>query len=116
MLPFISLINYLCPAHPFAKSFPILHPHQRHSTTAKLEMTQEPDVTFYFLGASRAIRVAWLLEELNLPYKMVSSPRAPNGLAPPEFKKQIGTKIGKSPTIVDRGILIQESGAITEYV
>jgi glutathione S-transferase len=77
-------------------------------------MAQESDITFYFLGASRAIRVAWLLEELNLPYKLVASPRAPNGLAPPEFKKRIGTKIGKSPTIVDHGIVIQESGAITE--
>ena len=77
-------------------------------------MAPEPDITFYFLGGSRAIRVAWLLEELNLPYKLISSPRATNGLAPPEFKKKIGTNIGKSPTIIDHGIVIQESGAITE--
>ena len=77
-------------------------------------MAPEPDITFYFLGASRAIRVAWLLEELKLPYNLVSSGRAPNGLAPPEFKRKIGTKIGKSPTITDHGLVIQESGAITE--
>ncbi len=79
-------------------------------------MAQTSDITFYYLGASRAIRVAWLLEELDLEYKLVASPRAPNGLAPPEFKQKMGTKIGKSPTITDHGITIQESGAITEYL
>lgn len=75
---------------------------------------QFPEVTLYFLGASRAIRIAWLLEELTLPYNLVSSQRAPNGLAPPEFKAQIPTKLGKSPTIKDGSLVIQESGAIVE--
>jgi glutathione S-transferase len=77
-------------------------------------MKSQPDITLDFLQASRAIRIAWLLEELNLPYKIVSSPRASNGLAPPEFAKKIGTKLGKSPVIDDGGLIIQESGAITE--
>ncbi|KAK7888049.1 hypothetical protein LTR67_009444 [Exophiala xenobiotica] len=74
-------------------------------------------IVLYFLGASRAIRIAWLLEELSLPYKVVSSPRASNGLAPPEFKAKIPTKLGKSPVIQDgNGIVIQESSAIAEYL
>lgn len=73
-----------------------------------------PDITLFFLGASRAIRIAWLLEELSLPYKLESSPRAPNGLAPPEFKAKIPTKLGKSPVIKDGDIVIQESSAIAE--
>ena len=76
----------------------------------------DPDITLYFLGASRAIRIAWLLEELSLPYRLVSSPRASNGLAPPEFKAKIPTKLGKSPVIQDGNIVIQESSAIAEYV
>ncbi|KAJ9494905.1 hypothetical protein H2202_009610 [Exophiala xenobiotica] len=77
----------------------------------------DSDITLYFLGASRAIRIAWLLEELSLPYKLVSSPRASNGLAPPEFKAKIPTKLGKSPVIQDgNSIVIQESSAIAEYV
>lgn len=74
----------------------------------------KPDITLYFLGASRAIRIAWLLEELSLPYTLVSSPRASNGLAAPEFKAKIPTKLGKSPAIKDGDIVIQESGAIAE--
>jgi glutathione S-transferase len=77
-------------------------------------MAQKPDITFYFLQSSRAIRIAWLLEELALDYKLVSSPRAPSGLAPDDFKAKIGTAIGKSPTIKDHGVVIQESGAIAE--
>jgi len=76
--------------------------------------TKKPDITLYFLGSSRAIRIAWLLEELNLPYNLVSSPRASNGLAPPEFKANIPTALGKSPTIKDGDIVLQESGAIVE--
>jgi glutathione S-transferase len=77
-------------------------------------MAQKPDITFYYLQASRAIRIAWLLEELSLPYTLVSAPRAPSGLAPDDFKSKIGTVIGKSPTIKDHGIVIQESAAIAE--
>ncbi|KIX98445.1 uncharacterized protein Z520_05746 [Fonsecaea multimorphosa CBS 102226] len=78
--------------------------------------TRKPDITLFFLGASRAIRIAWLLEELNLPYQLVSSPRAPNGLAPEEFKAQIPTRMGKSPVIKDGDLVVQESAAIAEYL
>ena len=77
-------------------------------------MAPTPDITFYFLQASRAIRIAWVLEELELPYKLEFAPRSSAGLAPDEFKAKIGTKIGKSPTIKDNGLVVQESAAITE--
>jgi glutathione S-transferase len=77
-------------------------------------MSKKPDITFYFLQASRAIRIAWLLEELSLPYELVSAPRSAVGLAPDDFKQKIGTIIGKSPTIKDHGLVIQESAAIAE--
>ena len=77
---------------------------------------RSPDITLYFLAASRAIRIAWLLEVLSLPYELVASPRASNGLAPPEFKAKIPTKLGKSPAIRDGDIVIHESSAIIEYL
>lgn len=73
-------------------------------------------LTLYFLNASRAIRIAWLLEELQLEYDLIASPRAPNGLGPPEFKSQIPTSLGKSPAIKDGDIVVTESGAIIEYL
>lgn len=79
-------------------------------------MPPKPDITVYFLGASRAIRIPWLLEELGLPYELVAAGRAPNGVAPPEFKAQIPAVLKKSPTLKDGDLVVQESGAIVEYV
>jgi glutathione S-transferase len=75
-----------------------------------------PDITLYFLNSSRAIRVAWLLQALNLPYHLIAADRAPNGLSPPEFKSQIPNALGKSPTIKDGDVVVTESGAILEYL
>ena len=77
-------------------------------------MTSKPDITLYFLGASRAIRIAWLLEELKLPYNLVSSPRGPDNLAPPDFKAKIPAPLAKSPTLKDGELVIQESAAIAQ--
>jgi glutathione S-transferase len=75
-----------------------------------------PDIKLYFLQSSRAIRTAWLLEELQLPYTFEFANRE-NGRAPAFFKEAIiraGNPLGKSPTIVDNGLVIGESGTITE--
>lgn len=77
-------------------------------------MSKTPDLTLYFLGASRSIRIAWLLEELKVQYNLVAAKRAPNGLAPPEYKKKIPNALGKSPTIQDGSVVVTESGAIIE--
>lgn len=82
-------------------------------SSGPLEMA---DITLYFLNSSRAIRVAWLLEELNLSYEAICADRAPNGLAPPDFKSQIPNALGKSPTIKDGQLVVTESGAILEYL
>ncbi len=78
-------------------------------------MSQSPDITLYFLQASRSIRIAWLLEELGLEYKNVFFPRE-NNKAPADFKTQSGNTLGKAPCLKDGGLTIGESGAITEYV
>ncbi|KAH7168162.1 glutathione S-transferase [Fusarium sp. MPI-SDFR-AT-0072] len=74
----------------------------------------QSDITLYFLNGSRAIRIAWLLEELGLSYKLIASSRGPNSLAPPEFQDKIPTRRRNSPTIQDGDLVIQESGAIVE--
>ena len=79
-------------------------------------MSNKPDITLYFLNASRAVRIAWLLEELRLPYNLVAADRAPNGLAPPDFREKIPGPLRKSPTIKEGDLVLQESSAITEYV
>lgn len=75
-----------------------------------------PDITLYFLQASRSIRIAWLLEELGLDYKLEGYDRENTGLAPAGFKQSCGTVLGKAPVLKDGKLTIQESGAITEYL
>ena len=74
------------------------------------------DLTLYFLQASRSIRIAWLLEELGLDYKLETYDREETGLAPARFKQSCGTGLGKAPVLKDGRLTLQESGAITEYV
>ena len=72
-----------------------------------------PDITLYFLQASRSIRTAWQLEELGLDYKLVFSERE-NGVAPQSFKDTSGDTLGKFPLLKDGDITIGESGAIAQ--
>jgi hypothetical protein len=74
-----------------------------------------PQITLWFLQASRSIRTAWLLEELGLDYTLKFSERV-NQKAPPEFKAGSNNPLGKFPTIQDGSLTVYESGAINEYV
>lgn len=74
-----------------------------------------PDITLFFLQASRSIRTAWLLEELNLPYNVKFSDREGNK-APQAFKDESNNPLGKFPTLKDGQLRVAESGAITEYL
>ncbi|TID23767.1 putative glutathione S-transferase 3-like [Venturia nashicola] len=74
-----------------------------------------PEITLYFLQASRSIRTAWLLEELDLPYNVKFSDRK-NNKAPQAFKDESDNPLGKFPTLKDGKLTICESGAITEYL
>jgi hypothetical protein len=74
-----------------------------------------PDITLYFLQASRCIRTAWQLEELDLDYKLEFTERE-NGKAPQHFKDNSGDALGKFPLIKDGDLIVGESGAIAEYI
>jgi glutathione S-transferase len=71
-------------------------------------------LTLYFLQSSRAIRPAWLLEELNVPYDLKFSNRQSDGSVPKELG--VPTAVGKSPAIQDGDFILGESGAINERV
>lgn len=72
-------------------------------------------ITLHHLNKSRSKRIIWLLEELNVDYQIVPYQRDNlTFLAPPELKGI--HPLGKSPVIEDDGLIIAESGAITEYL
>jgi glutathione S-transferase len=72
-------------------------------------------ITVHHLNNSRSQRILWLLEELSLPYEIVSHTRtAADGLAPPSLRAV--HPLGKAPVIDDDGLVLAESGAIVEYL
>lgn len=72
-------------------------------------------LTVHYLNNSRAQRILWLLEELELDYAVQVYERNPEtNLAPPELEAI--HPLGKSPVLVDGNATIIESGAIIDYL
>ncbi|KAJ3485423.1 hypothetical protein NLJ89_g11899 [Agrocybe chaxingu] len=71
-------------------------------------------LTVHYLVNSRAQRILWLLEELEVPYEIKKYERTPQQRAPPELLEI--SPLGKSPVITDGDVTLAESGAIVEYV
>jgi glutathione S-transferase len=72
-------------------------------------------IKLHHLNQSRSKRIIWALEELEVPYEVISYQRDTQSMfAPPELKKV--HPLGKSPVIEDDGRVIAESGAIVEYL
>lgn len=81
--------------------------------------------TLYRLDESRAQRIAWLLEELNLEYDVEIFHRNADMQAPPELEKL--HPLGKAPVLSitlpnptdltqEKKIILAESGAIAAYL
>jgi len=68
----------------------------------------------YFAPNSRAVRIAWLLEELGLEYEIERFTVGDKALRTPEYQKI--HPMGRIPVLEDKGIRIYESGAITQYL
>jgi glutathione S-transferase len=66
----------------------------------------------YYAPRTRAIRIAWLLEELGLPYTLERGEFSPPAHA---FFVQ-KTPTGKFPTLEDGDVVMCESIAIMEYI
>jgi glutathione S-transferase len=72
-------------------------------------------ITVHHLNFSRSQRVLWLLEELEIPYELVTYERDPKTMLAPKSLQQIHP-LGKSPVITDGNRVIAESGNILEYI
>ncbi|WP_444984549.1 glutathione S-transferase [Halomonas mongoliensis] len=75
-------------------------------------------IEVHHLDNSRSQRVVWLLEELGLPYELITHERDPQTLLAPESLREVHP-LGKAPVIRDLargGRVIAESGAIIDYL
>lgn len=68
----------------------------------------------YFSPNSRAVRVAWCLEELGLEYDLHSIPLGDPEMRSPEYRSL--HPMGRVPVLEDGEITIFESGAIIQYL
>ena len=68
----------------------------------------------HFAPNSRAGRIIWLLEELELPYEVNKMAFHPKDLKTEEHRKR--HPLGRIPVLDDGDIRIYESGAIVEYI
>jgi glutathione S-transferase len=68
-------------------------------------------ITLYHAPRTRSLRIVWLLEELQVPYRIASVE-----FAPPKTPFSQKAPFGKLPAIEDGDVTMFESGAIVEYV
>ena len=68
----------------------------------------------YFAPKSRAVRIAWLLEELGLEYELEYFKVGDKILRSAEYKKI--HPMGRIPVLEDGKVTIYESGAILQYI
>ena len=72
-------------------------------------------LTIHHLGFSQSERIIWLLEELDLSYRIIRYDRdAATGLAPASYKAL--SDFGTAPILDDGVLRLSESGAIIEYI
>jgi len=70
-------------------------------------------LTLFHGKDSRALRVLWLLEELNLPFRLVNLPFPPRNRAPWYLEEN---SLGTLPLLVDGETRLTESVAICQYI
>jgi len=71
-------------------------------------------ITIHHLGVSQSDRIVWLMEELELPYKLVWHDRGEDMLAPESYRAL--HPAGTAPIIEDGDTILAESAAIVEYI
>ncbi len=74
----------------------------------------EMRMKLYFAPNSRAVRIAWLLEELGLEYEVEKYSVGDRALRTPEYYKI--HPMGRIPVLEDGETRIYESGAIIQYL
>ncbi len=69
----------------------------------------------YYARNSRAVRVAWLLEELNLDYEVEKFSLGDREMRAPDYLANVHP-MGRVPALQDGDVMMFESGAIVQYV
>ncbi len=72
-------------------------------------------IVVHHLDHSRSQRILWMLEELEIPYRIQQYQRDSKSLLAPAALKEVHP-LGKAPVIVDGELTLAESGAIIEYL
>ncbi|WP_425046359.1 glutathione S-transferase family protein [Primorskyibacter sp. S87] len=68
----------------------------------------------YYAQNSRAVRVAWLLEELGLDYEFEKFELGSRGMREPDYLAI--HPMGRVPALQDGDVTVFESGAIVQYI
>ena len=71
-------------------------------------------LTVHHLGKSQSERIVWLCEELGIPYELKTLNFSPDDLQSAEYLAV--HPLGKVPAIDDDGLVLNESGAILQYL
>lgn len=71
-------------------------------------------LTLHHTPNSRAARIVWLLEELRLAYELNSMEFHPRALKSEEHRAR--HPLGRVPVLEDGDVMLNESGAIIEYL
>ncbi len=71
-------------------------------------------IKLYHCDGARSFRSLWLLNELELPYELVTMPFDPRKLRVPEYLAI--SPLGRVPALVDGDVTLFESGAICQYL
>ncbi|KAF7297954.1 Glutathione S-transferase [Mycena chlorophos] len=80
-----------------------------------MSSSQHPKIVLHWLEKSRAQRVLWLLEELNVSYDIERYKRDPKtNLADPKLKDI--HPLGKAPVLAIGDMVLAESAVICEYL
>ncbi|HKX21644.1 MAG TPA: glutathione S-transferase family protein [Rhizorhapis sp.] len=72
-------------------------------------------VVVHHLENSRSQRILWLLQELDMPYRVQRYERDPDTMRAPSSLREVHP-LGRSPVIEDGPHVIIETGAIVEYL
>ena len=68
----------------------------------------------YYARNSRAVRVAWVLEEMGLDYEIQKFELGDRAMRAPEYRAV--HPMGRVPALEDREVTLFESGAIIQYL
>ncbi|HMM13137.1 MAG TPA: glutathione S-transferase family protein [Parvibaculum sp.] len=71
-------------------------------------------IKVYHAPNTRSVRIVWLLEELGLPYELKTLAFNPKDLQSEEYLAI--HPFGQVPSIDEDGLILNESGAITQYI